>query len=184
MNIKRKIIALLIIIVVFMGGIGYFIVLPTINDIKTIKEAVQFEKIDLEKKYQRGQLLNKVLEEFEKIQLEEDKLKSVFIRQGEELQFVTSLEEIAENFNIKQKLKLEDVSEKRPDLLYSTLKLSVDTQGRFIDTLKYIEKINQLSYYYNVQEISITDISNLPSVEGLVETKMQGDIYIIAPNKE
>lgn len=177
MNIKRKIITSITLVIAGTIGIIYFIILPTIADINEIKNAVLLERIDLEKKYLRGQLLNKALEDFEIRKNEKENLLGVFIAEGEELEFVTSLEKIAEDNNVIQKLSL-DNSQAVANQPYKTSILSVVSQGNFTDILNYLEDIKKLKYYYNINQMEIKDGS------GEITVQFSGKIFIIPSDQK
>ena len=48
MKIREKIIILVSIVTIFIGTIIYFIIMPTVSDIKAINHAVYLERIDLD----------------------------------------------------------------------------------------------------------------------------------------
>lgn len=183
MTIKKKIAIYILGVSIITSLIIYFVILPTLRDIKKINEAVYAEKIDLEKKYLRGQLLKKTIEDFEKIKPEKDKLKSLFITEGEELTFITALEKVAASHNLNQKLSLQPLKDNEEgNNLYYSLPLTITIQGKFIDTLKYLEDLEKLNYYFNI--LSITISTNLKGQEDLVMVKLEGKIYGLSTKKE
>ena len=176
MTIGRKIALYIIAVLIVTSLIIYFVILPTINDIKTINQAVYNEKLDLEKKYLRGQLLRKTIEDFEKIKPEQDKINSIFIKQGNELEFITALENIAANYNLEQKLSL------RSDLpadsgIYYPLPLEISIRGNFINILKYLNDLEKLDYYFNIAELAVTAGQ---ATENFTDTKLNGEIYMLS----
>ena len=98
MSVKRKIIISVAAVLSVTFIVVYFIILPTIRDIKKISDAVYQERVDLEKKYLRGQLLKKTIQDFEKIKPQQEKLAAAFIKEGEELEFITALERMEGDF--------------------------------------------------------------------------------------
>lgn len=179
MGVKRKIIISILTVLIGNGLIVYFIILPTIRDIVEIKNNVLIERIDLEKKWQRGQLLNRAQGDFEKTKAEKGRLVSIFIAQGSELEFITSLEQIAEKNNITQDLTLdqgEDASNKK----FNTVsRLSVKAQGDFNDLLRYIDEIDKLSYYFNINSLDIRAGNSISTAPGQVTADFSGNIFIV-----
>ncbi len=113
------------------GLVIYLVILPTIKDIRGINEDVYAERVDLEKKYLRGQLLRKTVEDFEKIRPEKDKLSSVFIPEKEELKFITDLEKIAANNNLLQIIGLEQSKDAGEKGNFYPIPLRIKTSGEF-----------------------------------------------------
>jgi Tfp pilus assembly protein PilO len=178
MTIKKKIAISITIVIAAIGLIIYFIILPTIKDIEAISEAVYAERVDLEKKYLRGQLLKKTVENFQKIEPEKDKLVSIFINEGEELKFITALERIAASHGLVQNLKLQTRREGSNN--YYPLPLEITTKGRFIQTLRYLKDLERLNYYFNIFSL------NLSNGEGgnLITGAINGEIYVLPPREE
>lgn len=179
MNIKRKITILVLIIIAITGLIIYFIILPTINDIQKISQSIYAEKVDLEKKYQRGQLLRKTIEEFKQIEPEKERLKSAFIVEGQELEFITTLETIANSFNLVQSLQLRP-SQGKKEKNYYLLPLQITTQGNFTDTLKYLKKLEGLNYYFNSSAIKISGNNQNDSITLVID----GQIYSLSQQQK
>lgn len=179
MGVKRKIIISILTVLIGNGLILYFIILPTIRDITEIKNNVLLERIDLEKKWQRGQLLNRAQGDFEKTKAEKGRLVSIFISEGSELEFITSLEQIAENNKITQELTLdpgEDISNKK---FNKTSRLSIKAEGSFNDVLRYIDEINKLEYYFNIDMLDVRAGNAVSSLPGQVTADFSGNIYIV-----
>ena len=181
MTVKKKIITALSVFVVFIALIIYFIILPTINDIKKISDAVYAERVELEIKYLRGQLLKKTIEDFEKIRPKKEKLSSVFIREGNELEFITALEKIASFYNLNQDLKLQSArDDKDKKNYYYAMPLTVNIQGEFTKTLEYLKSLEQLNYYFNISSLDVTASEQ----KNLVSTNLKGEIYALSKQGE
>lgn len=178
MNIGKKIIISAAVAGFTIGLLIYFIILPTIQDIKKISDAVYAERVDLEKKYMRGQLLKKTLEDFEKIKPEKEKLASIFINPGKELEFITALEKIAGRYNLKQNIQLPTISEKIGEKTYYPLPLEVVINGDFIEILKYLKDLERLNYYFNIASINIS-LDEKNSEKKSVNAILNGKIYIL-----
>ncbi|MAF13839.1 MAG: hypothetical protein CMI53_03030 [Parcubacteria group bacterium] len=172
MTVKLKIGISIGVVMVVMSIIIYFVILPTVNDIKSISDAVFNERLDLEKKYLRGQLLKETIENFEKIEPEKEKLTSIFIIEGEELEFITLLEKIAETYNLTQTLKL-NTPDKSTNVEYYTLSSQVSVNGEFIDVLKYLESLEQSNFYFNISSLALDTLS-----QGEVTANFKGNIFV------
>ena len=67
-NLKNKITASLVGFLVIILSLIYFIVIPTIKDIKTMGQTIEAQREDLEKKYIKGQSLRQLTENLSKIE--------------------------------------------------------------------------------------------------------------------
>jgi len=183
MGIKKKILISVTIVLSIIGLIVYFIIWPTIKDIKTINYAVYLERLDLEKKYQKGQLLRTTIENFEKIKPEQDKLKNVFVIEGQELEFITSLEQIAEKNQVDQELKLATSDDVNRPSSYS-LPLTLKINGSFIGILKYLRDLENLDYYFSINSITLDTESTNRVTDDHISAILSGNIYVITPLKK
>lgn len=175
MTIKKRITISTSIVVILTGLIIYFIILPTMQDIKKISNDVYIERVDLEKKYLRGQLLKKTIEDFERIKPEEDKLNSVFIIEGEELKFITALEKIAIFHSLKQDIRLQPNQDPGSGFYY-TLPLEIMSRGEFVKILKYLQDLEKLNYYFNISSIVLSaDNQN----DDAVTIILKGETYVL-----
>ncbi len=179
MEIKYKIIAAVMVVIVISGLIYYFVILPTINDIKSISSSVYLERLDLEKKYLRGQLLKKTMEDFEKIKPEKKRLSRIFVKKGQELEFITALEKISSNHGLEQSLKL-GANQNLTNTYYPT-RLEVSVKGEFIDFLKYLNNLEKFDYYYNIDSITISSDSQRGNTGDFVNSVIAGKIFVQPP---
>ncbi|OGY47433.1 MAG: hypothetical protein A3J65_04780 [Candidatus Buchananbacteria bacterium RIFCSPHIGHO2_02_FULL_45_11b] len=178
MAIKRKIIISIALVGAATGLIVYAIILPTIQDIKKISDAVYAERMDLEKKYIRGQLLKKTLEDFEKARPQKEKLASVFVNQGKELEFITALEKIAADQGLKQNIQMPAATGKKSEKnLYSRL-LGITVNGDFIGILKYLKDLEKLNYYFNISSLTVGLDGKNPGNKA-VNAILTGKIYTL-----
>ena len=177
MSVKRKIIISALVVVILIGAIVYTIIIPTVNDIKEISNSVYLERVDLEKKYLRGQLLRKTIEDFEKIQPEKDKFSSIFVVKGEELEFITALETLANRNNLTQDIKLQATRENVLKGGAGALPLQILTRGGFINTMQYLRDIERLNYYFNVLNIELGVVSVNQGSNDPITLNISGNVY-------
>ena len=183
MTVKRKIVISITIVLTIMVLIVYFVILPTVRDIKKISTAIYQERVDLEKKYLQGQLLRKTIENFEKIKPEEDKLINAFLPAGEELKFITAIEQIAALHSLEQKLQLQPNQNKREGQGFSSLPLDISISGKFTPVLQYLKDLQRLNYYFNIYSLTLT-AGNQPGINPEVTAVLNGKIYTLPAEKK
>jgi Tfp pilus assembly protein PilO len=154
-NTKKKIIIGSIAFPLIIGSIIYFIVLPTIKDIEKMRNEIEMQRVDLEMKYIKGQSLKKLSENLKTIEPQLAKLDKIFIDQDQVLEFVTTLEEIANINGIDQKINLmpeKSVKKNR----YKKIPLQIFASGNFFKQLNYLMDLETLNYYININSIELT----------------------------
>lgn len=159
LNLKNRIIITITIILILMVAITYLIVIPTLSEIKKMGSEIEAQRIDLEKKYVKGQSLKKLSENLKKIEPNLFVFDQIFINQGRALEFITTLEEIAGRHNVTQKLSLmTEKSDKSNG--YTKTPLNFITEGDFKDIMAYLADIENLNYYVNIYSMEMSTIKS------------------------
>ena len=167
-------------VVAIISVMTYFIILPTIQDIQKINDALQRERIDLEKKYLRGQLLNKTIDDFDRVKDKKGLLSTAFIVEGEELAFITQLEQIAEQNQVTQSLKLATEERRQPsNRTYSVLPLTIELTAPFTQTVNYLHDVETLPFYVNTESINISSSGN-----DQLHTTITATVYMLEKTTE
>ena len=154
-NLKNKIIIIIIGFLTLFSLILFFIVIPTIHDILDMGQIIEEQRIDLEKKYIKGQNLRQLTANLNKINLQLSKLEQIFISENRELEFITTLEGVANKNSTNQKINL-GVQEDMPGYDYKKMTLQLFLQGNFVNIMNYLIGLESLEYYVNVKNIELT----------------------------
>lgn len=156
-----------------MAGIAYFVIYPTLRDIQSISDSIKKERDDLETKYQRGQLLRQLVQDFEKVKNEKDKLNTIFIESGKELEFVTMLENLASKYNLDQEIKI-STKDVNKESIISALPLDISLKGDYNQILRYLNEIEASSVYFNINNI---DAKLDRPLIGTIIINLSGNVY-------
>ncbi|MEK7098040.1 MAG: type 4a pilus biogenesis protein PilO, partial [Patescibacteria group bacterium] len=176
LNMKNKIIINITVIIVFMSAIGYFIIMPTISDIRKMESEIEAQRTDLEKKYVKGQSLKKLSENLKKIEPNLVVFDQIFINQSRALEFITTLEDIANRHGVTQKLNL--MTEKGAGSNgYTKTPLNFNIDGDFTDIMRYLADIESLNYYINVSSIEISKIQGESGSPSKVSVQILAHTY-------
>jgi Tfp pilus assembly protein PilO len=174
--LKNKILANIILLLLIVGGGVYFIIMPATFDIEKMNNEIIMQMVDLELKYQRGQNLKKLKETLKKIEPELDKLDKVLIKRTKALEFITSLEEIAERNNVTQKINLViDQNKKIKENQKTPLQLAVTCEfNKCYDYLSALEKSN---YYINIKSLEFTSSGKIENGPSMINLLVFADTY-------
>jgi len=136
-----------------------FIIWPTLLDIGKLRDDIILEQEKLEKSYLKGQSLRKAQESVQSIQSELDRLEELVMYPGDELMFITSLEQTANNNQVTQVISMDDLI---PGIVNLTaLPVQVDVSGKFTDLLKYLQAVEVYPFYINWKTVDFTTSSRL-----------------------
>jgi Tfp pilus assembly protein PilO len=164
---SKKIAMLSLAFLLIAGGILGFVIIPGTVDISNMQTDIEARKNDLEMKYIRGDDMNKMMRNLDKVSSELDLLKSVYIKKGSELEFITAIEKIAADNSISQKINL-GASEPFSGNGYSKTSVQINSSGNYENIIKYIKSLESLDYYLNISNISLSK-SNQNSTRNQLE---------------
>lgn len=157
LGLKEKIILINLVLLGISGGLIYFLILPNINDISKIKNEIDAQLIDLEVKYQRGQSIKKLNTNLKKIEPEMATLDQAFIKESEQINFITSLEELATKHNLKQKLTMGKAQKSSNS--FKKIPLQISLEGSYLSMLSYLHSLEILDNYINISALEISSTS-------------------------
>ncbi len=167
-DLKNKIIASLVGFLAVIFCLVYFVVLPTIMDIKTMGDDIEAQRVDLEKKYIKGQSLRQLTENLKNIEPKLNLLDQIFINKNLELEFISSLENEANKNQISQKINLSS-PQATENQDFQKINLQLFTAGNFVKQLKYLMDIESLKYYINIKSLELSSDSgsgqNAPDIQ-------------------
>ena len=174
---KNKIVIVSAITLCLCIAISIFVIIPTLNDIKTMYENIEKQKAELEKKFQRGQFMKKIVSNYKEIEPSRPRLESIFVATGEELKFITDLEKVAQKHNIAEpdfsKIPTKDDPNSKNDVL-KKLPLEINLYQDYTEILGFINDLDLLNYYFNASSIMIESSKS----KGLgVNIKIIGEAY-------
>ncbi|MFA6322308.1 MAG: hypothetical protein WCX71_02410 [Candidatus Buchananbacteria bacterium] len=170
MNVKRKLLIFTGFILASTIVVVILVIIPTAKQIEQTKKIIYDERVDLEKKYLRSQLLRQVIKDFENVKPQKEKLESIFVGAGKELDFVTALEKIAVDNELIQTIQLGNNIDHGT---YQSTPLTLHVQGKYFGILKYIEDLEKNHYNFNLSSFSLN--SNLD--DNSVSADLRGEFF-------
>ena len=174
LNKKRFFISAGLIIIPFILII-LFIVYPTIREIMAINTEIIQEREELEEKLARGLNMNKINEAIQEIEGTIKKLDSIFIKQNQELEFITKLENIAAESDIALNINSDFNGQKIAERIQQ-ISLQVNISGDYMNILKFLQEVESLPNYYNLNLIVAS--TKQPSGNSPMFMQLSGQIYL------
>lgn len=179
-NIHSRV--LITISLALLGGLVLlgFVAWPSYKQIQKLNEQIYQERVDLEKLYQKGQILKQTIKEYEEVKPVVGKLNDIYLKRNEELAFITKLEDAAQASNIRQHLTLGLQDPKKPA---NQLPVQLQINGRLSDFIAYLQALEAMNYYINIDNLRLSKngSSNTPNKEdkmnGMLEAVLLGLTY-------
>lgn len=179
LDLKKRIILSMVGFCLFIFVVVYFVIIPSVRDIKNIRDEIELQKTDLERKYIRGQSLRKMTEKLNRAEEKIHVLDKVFIGQDYGLEFVTTLEEVASKNNITQKINLLSPTE-ADNGFYKMIPLQLYSQGESSRQMNYLVGLETLDYYINIKSLELSSGSRLAPAGDSEAPASQVNLFIVA----
>ncbi|MBU4360345.1 hypothetical protein L6278_00230 [Candidatus Parcubacteria bacterium] len=149
-NPKYNRIIVIFIAIIISLLILFIIILPTLKKIKQMTQNIYSQRVALEKLYLRGQSIRETKENYEKVKDDVKELEKVFNHLGQELDFITALEKIAEEKNISQIINIKNGEKEPSNEDYISIEVAVNLSGNYNDLIRYLTAVQNLDFYFNI----------------------------------
>ncbi len=147
-----------------------FVVYPVIKEINYLNQQVTLYKSELERKYQERFNVRKTIDDLEEAKKLLPQIEVSFIPKDGEIKFVEFLERTADKYSLQQKTINLDPKTKRGFL--TQLDIALTLEGKFLNTLKYLDELEKQNIYINFTEILIT--AQNPEI---ITTRLKGTVW-------
>lgn len=177
---KNRFLVSALVFAVLLVGIILLIGWPALQEIRLIRTQVYEERVRLEKLYVRGQLQKKVRDNYAKIQDEISFLDNILLKENQELQYITAVEQAAVEQNVGLKINIGE-SKRAPESPLSTLAVNFELNGRWTDILRTLERLEAIPYYTNIKETSVAVHEPQPGTPATATVSISADTYWLLP---
>ncbi|MCG2693924.1 hypothetical protein L6259_01415 [Candidatus Parcubacteria bacterium] len=180
MNLIQKTFITTIVLSLFGVSIYFFIIQPTITDIKGFNDRIQVERIALENKYTNRRNIKNIIADVSEVEGQLSNIENkMIIKSGDEVEFISSLEKIASLNNLVQKISLRKTDEQEANLA-TRYNITINLAGDYIDTLKYLKDVETSDFYIIIYAVNVTsnkDKKADAASSGTVKTNLYGYVY-------
>jgi Tfp pilus assembly protein PilO len=170
---RQKIAIATLIALLSIGGVVFFVLRPTLAEIKNKRTTLlnlKIEEINNQEKSRNIDILNSKLATIEP-QIKE--LDKIFVDKEGGLEFIVAMENIAKLHDIEQHLDLKPIDTVSADKFKKT-PLEINASGEYKNVIAYLEAIESMDYHLNIEEITFSSFP-LPG-----ENRSETQIRIIA----
>lgn len=132
--------------------IGFFIV-PSIQQILKMNNEISQQRLDLEKKSSLGLSIKQIKADLKDIEQNINQLDSFFIKPGKELDFISAIETLGMQNNIKL-----NISPQFPgqdiNVRIKMIPLRISANGPYAQIQNFVRNLESMPYYYNIDSIT------------------------------
>jgi Tfp pilus assembly protein PilO len=173
----KKIILNCVFSAVIVAGMIFGFIFPAMGKLAVVKSEISAQKIALEKTYIRGQNLRKISEDLKTVEPNLENLKKMFIKEEDDLDFITSLEKIAENSGVKQSISINYPADSSKTSIQK-IPLQLTASGNFLAQIKYLIALESLDYYISVRTLEISGSTDQNQKDALEGEKSRVDMQL------
>lgn len=169
---EKKLIYITLGILLFFFLVSFLVIYPQYRSIQKMNSYILELRTSLELKYEKVRYLHKSQNILALAKQTSTELKSLFIKSGEEISFISYLEDLADKFSIKQKINIARADKtKNQDI--DKIDLQIDAQGDFINLLSYLSAIEHSEYLISISEVNLSRDSSF-----LINMTLKADVYV------
>lgn len=153
LSYKQKLIIFIVSFAVLSVVTALCVVLPAGRDIIYLNKEVSDYKEDLERKYSERFNVRKTLNDLENAKKILPTVEPLFIPKNGEIDFVESLESVADKYSLQQKLRLESG---KTNGFITPINLTLTLDGDFQNILNYLQDLEKNELYIDFKEFLIS----------------------------
>lgn len=173
-NFDKKLLFLILGTIITWLIVGFLTYRLLISDILNLSQSIGNQKISFAQLDYNSQHYQIFQEDYEKVFPDLKKIENVVLSDQEFILFVQSLEKIAKENNLAQKINLEQVNAskssslnnedlstnkakavKKPTKPYSPLVFNIELKGNFPNLVKYVASLENLSSFPNLKYLTV-----------------------------
>jgi Tfp pilus assembly protein PilO len=177
----RRVPFIVLVFAITLVGVPIGVIWPTVRQMQTTSQAIYHEYQFLEERHRRGQDIRRARADYDELKVHWGALRAVAIEPGDELAFITAVEEVADSSAVTTTLKL-DLKGGKTRAGYVAIPIEINVRGTYIDVLRYLAALRALPLATAFSAVTITQAKAArgpqPTGEATaVEARLTGSIY-------
>jgi len=128
----------------------YAAFIPYEKKINLLHADISSKRIQIQKNNTTQRELGGIMSKLNQIELQSDKINKAFLNSNKQLEFITSIEALSEQYNINQTINLGSIADDK------TSNITITAGGSFVDIFKFLNSLESLPYYININNLSLT----------------------------
>lgn len=169
---EKKLIYITLGILAFFFLVSSLIIFPQYRSIQKMNRDILELRTSLETKYEKTRYLHKSQNLLALTKQTVAELSSLFIKKGEEISFISYLEDLADKFSIKQKINISR-ADKTKNTDIDKIDLQIDAQGDFAELLSYVTALERSDYLISISEVNLSRDASF-----LINMTIKAEIYV------
>lgn len=152
-----------------------FVTWPSLVEIKRLSTEIDTQRAELEALYLRGQSLKQTLKAYSEIKPTVAALDRIYIKQGNELDFITSLEGVADTTQVAQTIKLTPIEKSNS---VKPLPLQLDLSSSLPQLIRHLAALEALDFYINIDTLRLGNSGGKDAETNVLTTLLLGTSFV------
>lgn len=171
---NQKLVILITGFLLVVTAISIWVVVPVVKDIQNLNQRIYEQRLALEKRYVQRFSVRRIIKNFSEINESMDKALSMFLEENSEINFLTSLEQAADENNVSLQIYLSP-QEDGLDEEKQKLELTLTVKGDFSKVLGFMNTIEKFEKYILLNSVSL--IQKPEDKDGVINASLKGHVY-------
>lgn len=153
LNFEKKVISHVLFFCAIITGIGIIVVWPTVIYIQNLNRDTYELRVYMEKKYESSKNMRISQQKTAKIKEEVQNFPKITFKNTDQLELITTLENLANQNNITQKIDNLNIDPKT-----NWLTMSLTTTGLYENSWKYLVDLEKINYFLQIDKFTFSPI--------------------------
>ena len=159
MNPRQKIYLILSIVFVVVLIVVFAVIMPLINNIKTLSQMLIDEQINIKTSLEEQKQSSGLMNQYQEIEPTLVKFKESLLDPAAALSFIIALENMAEKTNNNYNIQVASRSQE-PSADFPFLAFQISLWGNFSNLMKFLSLLENMPYWVEISQVQIQLISS------------------------
>lgn len=152
LTLEKRTLLMIIIFALLTIAVIAGVIIPTVRSIQKAVTETQELRVYLEKRYERITNLRTSIKKINGIRAQVSTFPNHLFSRGQELELITTLEEMAANNNVTQKISKSNLDR----LTDNRVTLSLNVTGSYARVLRFLTDLETLPYFLNITKLQLS----------------------------
>lgn len=176
MKLQRHNLLLSTTLILFCLGLCLFVIWPTMARLQKDKMEIYAEKQNLKELLEKGNSIEQNRRNLDKVLTEKSRIDMVFLQVGQELNFITDLESKAKENAVSQIIDFNNDDFLETKETVKIVPLHLEIKGSLQNILTYINALEKLNYYININKINLGRNTNIKNTQKQFSNQINSEI--------
>ena len=154
-------------------AIIFFLMIPAIGDIKNLNQKIIGQRTLLESRYEKRLSIKTSIQNYNALRPQIPALlDAIYLTSGNEIEFITSMETLADKHNVQQTITFNDQTGEAVTQNKKKIPIEIFLNGNYANILMYLKNLEKLNFYLIIESVSL--VPRINDTSGSVKMLLKG----------